>query len=803
MAQNIFRNPIIVSLPTLTIESVGNGTLTIDKLTHFTINQSYTVICTATQPFTVFKVIGALDGAIGTAIVGQQFYDQDLKVFFTINQGPVLFEIGDTFEYEVDSGTDINRENINLYDELPQKNFGLGISGSLSGDNNIRYSETGLPASRTIQDLNFTAKDSGPEGNNISLQYLLGSILNAASKVIQDITYEANTAGEAGNDISVEYIEHVPGVQAEKLIQDITYRAVNVGIAGNSITITYIGGGTAGSEIVTVIGNDIQVQIEDGVSTVDQIRLAVGLHGAASALVLTLSGSPGGTPQAIQGTTNLENGSDPVGDAGNEVVTVTINAIKVQLESGVSTALQVRDAVLGSAPALTLVTPTITGGSSTVQTAPVVETFLEGGAENNGEPGNEVVEVIDDEIKVTFVSGLSTALQIKTALENNIDANALITIVLGGTGGEFQLSPTLRIFLAGGKEDGTFSFNATELTDSGNFYEGNANILASDVYAQGNLNVQKESSMNGKVDLDDSEVTNNSGLSINNVQKTINDLSQNDKIFVMTADHEKVNWTKPDLTFTSNIIIVLPDDGVINKVVVSESPIEILEGEHLFVELNRLNNDSILTPQVASQVSKGENFLRLASRIDDNLIWFDNTLQKDGKDIRIGEGGAGATAFQEKLGVGNGVQVNFPIISGLFPTSQESILVFSNLVSFVTTDWTYNVISNQIEFVVPPILGVEVYIFFLTEGESITVPSPSGVQQVEYRTITLAEELAKQLTLIATPAVPNKTIVDIIGGTAQEYAVDFTVSTNILDWNGLGLDGFLVEGNKLRIHYFS
>ena len=119
MSQNVFSNPYVSSAPVLTPASVGNGTLTIDRLTHYTINQDYTAVCTAIAPFTVFKIIGALDGAVGVAVVGTQFYDQDLKLFLTINQGPTTFEIGDTFEFSLAQGTDLNRENIDLYDELP------------------------------------------------------------------------------------------------------------------------------------------------------------------------------------------------------------------------------------------------------------------------------------------------------------------------------------------------------------------------------------------------------------------------------------------------------------------------------------------------------------------------------------------------------------------------------------------------------------------------------------------------------------------------------------------------------------
>lgn len=71
----------------------------------------------------------------------------------------------------------------------------------------------------------------------------------------------------------------MPGV----VIQDLTYIAKDSPTSVPSIT--YTGGGTAGSEVVTVSGNDISVQIQSGVSTADQVKNAVNASVAASAIV--------------------------------------------------------------------------------------------------------------------------------------------------------------------------------------------------------------------------------------------------------------------------------------------------------------------------------------------------------------------------------------------------------------------------------------------------------------------------------------------------------------------------------------
>lgn len=80
---------------------------------------------------------------------------------------------------------------------------------------------------------------------------------------------------------------------------------------------------------------------------------------------------------------------------------------------------------------------------------------------------------------------------------------------------------------------------------------------------------------------------------------------------------------------------------------------------------------------------------------------------------------------------------------------------------------------------------------------------PASVEVVEYRTISVGEASAKQLTLAASPATAAKVKVDIISGTPQAFGSDYTVSGTVLDWTGLGLDGILASGDQLRIAYFS
>lgn len=114
------------------------------------------------------------------------------------------------------------------------------------------------------------------------------------------------------------YIVPTAGEKATLTEQFVTYISQSIGVIGNSITIEYIAGGTKGNEIVTVTSQNIQVQIEDGVSTAEDIRAAISANGPASALVsIQLSVvSPDTLPdvqvrtQNIVGPLNLVGGLD-------------------------------------------------------------------------------------------------------------------------------------------------------------------------------------------------------------------------------------------------------------------------------------------------------------------------------------------------------------------------------------------------------------------------------------------------------------------------------------------------------------
>lgn len=73
---------------------------------------------------------------------------------------------------------------------------------------------------------------------------------------------------------------------------------------------------------------------------------------------------------------------------------------------------------------------------------------------------------------------------------------------------------------------------------------------------------------------------------------------------------------------------------------------------------------------------------------------------------------------------------------------------------------------------------------------------------VEYVKISPEQAESKTIELAGTPTKPNRTLLDVIGGSAQRYAEDFSVTENILSWEGTTLESLLQENDELRIVWF-
>lgn len=113
-----------------------------------------------------------------------------------------------------------------------------------------------------------------------------------------------------GLNVSMDNVTPYAGVKASVTIQDLTFEFIQPGSFNNSYTIEFIDDATAGSESVTILGQAIEVHIEDGVSTATQVKAACdGNISFVGAVTTTISGTAGDA-QVAEGPTNFANGED-------------------------------------------------------------------------------------------------------------------------------------------------------------------------------------------------------------------------------------------------------------------------------------------------------------------------------------------------------------------------------------------------------------------------------------------------------------------------------------------------------------
>ena len=98
--------------------------------------------------------------------------------------------------------------------------------------------------------------------------------------------------------------------QASLTKGSLTFLAKTGGEGGNDISIEFLTGGTAGSEVVTVVAKKISVSMAGGVSTATQLKNALDASEDAMELLesTTIASGQGATAQAAFAEDNLENG---------------------------------------------------------------------------------------------------------------------------------------------------------------------------------------------------------------------------------------------------------------------------------------------------------------------------------------------------------------------------------------------------------------------------------------------------------------------------------------------------------------
>lgn len=93
---------------------------------------------------------------------------------------------------------------------------------------------------------------------------------------------------------------------------DLTFTAVTPGVVGEEISIEFLDTGTAGAEVVTVVGKAISVSMEDGVSTATQLKAALDAKAEALALITTaIASGQGAVAQDAFAEDNLADGDAP------------------------------------------------------------------------------------------------------------------------------------------------------------------------------------------------------------------------------------------------------------------------------------------------------------------------------------------------------------------------------------------------------------------------------------------------------------------------------------------------------------
>lgn len=149
--------------------------------------------------------------------------------------------------------------------------------------------------------------------------------------------------------------------------------------------------------------------------------------------------------------------------------------------------------------------------------------------------------------------------------------------------------------------------------------------------------------------------------------------------------------------------------------------------------------------------------------------------------------------FQDDLGTADGIITAFGPLT-FKPVDNDSISVYVDGLLQEKASWFFD--GTNINFLVAPAAAQTILVEYLYNASL-------GREKIDYFTLSPTDITNKQIILSAFPGTPTLVVLDQIEGSPQQYAVDFTVSGNILSWSGLGLDGSLVSGDRLRVHYWT
>lgn len=114
----------------------------------------------------------------------------------------------------------------------------------------------------------------------------------------------------AGLNVSMDNVTPYAGVNASLTIQDLTFEFNQPGSFNNTYTIEFTTGATAGSEVVTIGGTSITIQIEDNVSTATQVKTACDSQPTFFSNITTTISGTAGNAQVADGPDSFSGGID-------------------------------------------------------------------------------------------------------------------------------------------------------------------------------------------------------------------------------------------------------------------------------------------------------------------------------------------------------------------------------------------------------------------------------------------------------------------------------------------------------------
>jgi hypothetical protein len=159
---------------------------------------------------------------------------------------------------------------------------------------------------------NITLFSGNASFNGVAINPTIGGMGYGASMNCINVSPQTSTVYNAyGINVTLDNVTTFAGVQGTQTKQDLTFTFNQPGEDANSYTLEYIPGGTAGSEVVTNIGQAFTVQIDSGVSTATQIKAALdGSSPWGGGVTTTISGV-GSNPQVSAGPTPFAGGLWP------------------------------------------------------------------------------------------------------------------------------------------------------------------------------------------------------------------------------------------------------------------------------------------------------------------------------------------------------------------------------------------------------------------------------------------------------------------------------------------------------------